>query len=203
MTEEDVLAVISREDRRMAILKAVAALGLDDWWIGAGFVRNAVWDDLYHTESTPLNDVDVAYFKPLGSYGMPDDILIGRIAADEPNAVWDEETRFARELGTQMPDLEFEVKNQARMHLSKARLAPREPYASAADAIADWVETATCIGVRLDDAGNLALLACYGLSDLASGIIRPTTPAYAERARERAQAKGWLSRWPQLKFERA
>lgn len=47
----------------MAALSAVRDLGLDCWCIGAGAVRNLVWDTL-HGFDTPssLPDVDVAHF---------------------------------------------------------------------------------------------------------------------------------------------
>jgi len=49
-----------QEDRyRMNILSIVSSLKLPDWYIGAGFVRNLVWDHLHNFPSTPLNDIDV------------------------------------------------------------------------------------------------------------------------------------------------
>jgi hypothetical protein len=47
----------------MDALVAVRGLGLASWCIGAGAVRNLVWDAL-HDKVTPseLADIDVAYF---------------------------------------------------------------------------------------------------------------------------------------------
>ena len=44
-------------------LEAVSSLWLPDWYIAAGFLRNAIWDAL-HAKSvrTPLNDIDVIYY---------------------------------------------------------------------------------------------------------------------------------------------
>lgn len=47
-------------------LRAVRELALPDWCIGAGALRNAVWDSLHgHTQPSELRDIDVAYFDPL------------------------------------------------------------------------------------------------------------------------------------------
>ncbi len=38
------VGVIESDQAAMRVLRATADLGLPDWWIGAGFVRNRVWD---------------------------------------------------------------------------------------------------------------------------------------------------------------
>ena len=49
----------------MECLQAVERLNLPDWYIAAGFLRNAIWDFLHEkTTRTPLNDVDVVYYDP-------------------------------------------------------------------------------------------------------------------------------------------
>lgn len=48
---------------RFQALQIVAALDLPDCWIGAGFVRDAVWDHLNgHECCEPNGDVDVLWF---------------------------------------------------------------------------------------------------------------------------------------------
>lgn len=48
---------------RMKALYAVRALQLCDGWIGAGFVRDAVWDYLHGYGQRPVTgDVDVVWF---------------------------------------------------------------------------------------------------------------------------------------------
>jgi hypothetical protein len=48
---------------RMNALYAVQALELSDGWIGAGFVRDAVWDHLHGYGQRPVSgDVDVVWF---------------------------------------------------------------------------------------------------------------------------------------------
>ncbi len=64
-TDDDILALVAGDAWMMGALEAVAALGLPDAWIGAGFLRGAVWDRLHgYAERTPLGDIDVIYHDP-------------------------------------------------------------------------------------------------------------------------------------------
>ncbi len=66
MKYQDVLqGLLLNDPLRMKALHAVQALGLNDGWIGAGFVRDAVWDHLHGYGPRPLSgDVDVVWFEP-------------------------------------------------------------------------------------------------------------------------------------------
>ncbi|KND49755.1 MAG: hypothetical protein AB203_01555 [Parcubacteria bacterium C7867-008] len=202
MSEQEILDLIQNDAERMIIIKAVSSLNLTDWWVGAGFVRNKVWEHLFGNDiPTKLNDVDVAYWKSLSEYGMPESEILELIQKEESNPVWDEENKLSEKLRRILPEYEFEVKNQARMHISKLGDFERQPYNSAAEAIGDWVETATSVGVRTTEEGSLLLLAVHGIEDLGNGIVRPIRIERRARALERAESKGWFSKWPGLRFE--
>jgi len=63
--EQQIIAWIKQDTSRMEALQLVSQLPLPDWCLGAGFVRNLVWDRLHqYQENTPLNDIDVVYFDP-------------------------------------------------------------------------------------------------------------------------------------------
>lgn len=163
---------------RRAVLESVRALGLPDWAIGAGFVRNAVWDNLHgYAEATALDDVDVLYFDPADLSKVAERALEARLAAAMPSVPWS-------------------VRNQARMHLRNGDA----PYKDTEDAMRFWLETATCVAVRLAADGSLAVIAPYGLDDLLGLRSGPTLrgneryPAYQERMR----AKNWPGRWPRV-----
>ena len=50
---------------RMAVLEAARELELPDWALGAGFLRNAVWDHLHgYGAPTPLADVELSFVDP-------------------------------------------------------------------------------------------------------------------------------------------
>ena len=60
--EKELTEIIESDILMIDILKIVRGLELNDCWIGAGFVRNKVWDEKHGMKRTELNDVDVIYF---------------------------------------------------------------------------------------------------------------------------------------------
>ena len=149
-------------------------------WIGAGFVRNAVWDSLQGLEPARPADVDVLIH--------------------EADAGQDREAEVESLLAARAPDVPWSVRNQARMHLKHGD----EPYPTLAEAMRRWPETATAVAVRADAAGGLWILAPFGLADLMGGILRPAEDSARCRKafEDRLRRKGWLSRWPALALER-
>ncbi len=160
----------------MQVLKSAQKLNLPQWMIGAGFVRNKVWDHLSgNTNRGHSTDVDLIYFDPLNT--------------DESV-----EKQYDKELRALL-NVDWSTKNQARMHVINSD----EPYSSAADALAHWPETATCIAVSLKG-DKPVLIAPHGIEDLVSMIVR-TGPLFAEgaqRVKERVEEKKWVERWPTL-----
>jgi len=175
--EADVLSLIAADPWMMAALEAVRQLDLPDCWIGAGFVRGKVWDHLHgFARATALDDVDVLYFQSAHIGEDRERVIEGQLRQAMSGPVWS-------------------VKNQARMHLRNGD----RPYTSTTDAMGFWLETPTCVAVRLQGNGALEFLAPYGIYDLLAMIIRPT-PAGQRRApafNERLNRKNWLRNWPQ------
>ena len=94
----DIAHLIKTDSWRMEVLRTVVVLDLPDWAIGAGFVRAAVWDALTgKPDPTPLPDIDVIYFDP-------HDITPER------------DRRLEVSLAAVMPEVSWDLKNQARMH---------------------------------------------------------------------------------------
>jgi hypothetical protein len=179
---DNICALVARQADMMRLLRSVEELALPDCWIGAGFIRNAIWDALHGR--TPncalLNDVDVVFFDRANASTAFDAAIEERLAARSPNLPWS-------------------VKNQARMHLRNGE----EPYHNTAAAIARWPETATAVARRLLQ-GRLELTAPHGLEDLIGLTVRPS-PAFArlpEAIARRLRAKNWLARWPRLRIVR-
>ncbi|MBI1179005.1 MAG: hypothetical protein GC201_00500 [Alphaproteobacteria bacterium] len=167
---------------RWHLLGVVRSLGLPDGWIGAGFVRNAVWDALHGRSPAALaGDIDVVWFDPSRCDEAEDDMLQAALASIEPGFDWS-------------------VRNQSRMH----RRNGDAPYASTADAMRFWPETATAVAVRRTGEDDCEIAAPYGLDDLFALRLVPT-PAFrgAKRGifRERMAQKRWLSRWRRLTVE--
>ncbi|MEE1657529.1 nucleotidyltransferase family protein [Microvirga sp. CF3062] len=161
-----------------ALLLHVASLGLPDAWIGAGFIRNSVWDVLHGRaiDVTRLADVDVLFF-------------------DLDDTSREREAEIERRLRSLAPSTPWSVKNQARMHLRNGD----SPYRDTVDAVAHWAETATAIAVRTVE-GRVEVMAPYGVDDLLNLIVRPT-PVFGHKIgiyRERVMAKDWPANWPKL-----
>lgn len=161
----------------MDCLIAAGEQDLPDWFIGAGFLRNAIWDHLHNKMTmTPLNDVDLVYFD--GSH---------------ISAQFEEET--ARQLKALCPWVDWEVKNQARMHSRHNH----QPYRSTTEGISYWVEVPTCVGVKLTKDDQLEFTAPFGLEENWSLDVKvnPENPGHP-LFRERVEKKRWLEIWPEL-----
>jgi len=172
------LSLIARDDVRLRLLGHVASLNLPDCWIGAGFVRSAVWDHLHgRSPEASWDDIDVVWFDKNGAAVAADEAIEAHLKQADPSANWS-------------------VKNQARMHLSNGDA----PYLSVEDAISRWPETATAVALRLQ-ADAIDILAPLGLDDLFSMVIRPTPSFTGHKLslfHDRMRAKQWLDRWPRL-----
>ena len=63
--QDELQRLLFSDPIRMEALYAVQALELNDGWIGAGLVRDAVWDHLHGYGQRPVSgDVDVVWFDP-------------------------------------------------------------------------------------------------------------------------------------------
>jgi hypothetical protein len=179
LNRDDVLRLAAAAPWRIAALDAVRSLDLPDCWIGAGFVRAPVWDALHgFGHATPLADIDVVYLD---------------------RAQWSAalDAHWERVLVALLPGLPWSVRNQARMHVRNGD----PPYRDTQDALAHWLETPTCVAVRLGS-GGLELIAPYGLDDLTGLVLRPTPAGRRkpDQFRRRLETKGWLACWPRLRL---
>src|SRR5689334_15263335 len=94
------------------LLQTIRELGPSGAWIAAGAVRDTVWDVLTGRPSTkPYGDVDVVYWAAADT--------------EESAALHEERLRSVR------PDIEWEVTNQATVHLWHWRQGRRRVAAHA------------------------------------------------------------------------
>ena len=164
---------------RMNCLRAARQLRLEDYYLAAGFLRNAIWDHLHGlSKMTPLNDIDLVYF-------------------DSADKSTETELQLTFQLNRLLPEAGWEVRNQARMH----ELHGHAPYQNTVEGVAQWVEIATCVGVRLEQDDSFSFCAPYGLEHnwnltLQVNPFNPRPQLFAKRI----QQKNWLKLWPQLQL---
>jgi len=179
-SREDVVTFLCRQSSIMILLRLVANLEIADCWVGAGVIRNAIWDHLHGipVELLPASDVDVVY-------------------CDHSDARLERDLAIESHLFYKVPDIPWSVHNQARMHEGNGDA----PYCNTEDAIRNWPETATAIAARVTD-DKVEVIAPHGIDDLVAMVVRPT-PAFLRKLpiyRSRLDSKNWARRWPRLQF---
>jgi uncharacterized protein len=180
-------ALVRESPLLMDALRAVRAVDPPDWLVSAGVIRDLVWDALHDRSPAVPRDIDVGFFDPLA-------LAPAR------------EATVTAALRQRAPDLPWDAKNQAAVHLWYPQRfgVAVEPFRSTAEAVGTFPETASCVGLRLEGNDDLLIVAPYGLDDL-FGLVCRHNPArvpvsfYAQRVSE----KGWRERWPKLSVEAA
>lgn len=171
--------------RFLSMLRAVRQLDLESWCIGAGAVRNLVWDAIHgRADPSPSGDVDVAYFD----------------ATDLSPA---RDARLQAQLTALMPDVPWEVTNQASVHHwfegHFGHAVP--PLDSLEEAVASWPEYATSVGLCLHRDDTIQVIAPYGLDDLFACVIRRNPARVSlQTYRERIEQKDYPARWPRVRI---
>ncbi|MFD1851291.1 nucleotidyltransferase family protein [Oceanobacillus bengalensis] len=183
MKENEIISIIKKDKWMMEILQTAKTLHLPDWWICAGFVRSKIWDTVHKfNERTLIPDIDVIYYWPNN---------IDKL----------EEKKYEKILHSINPTIPWSVKNEARMHMNSSM----PPYTSSIDAISKFPETATALGVKLDEYNNVILTAPCGIHDVVNLEVKPT-PFFTENKErmqiyeERIRRKNWKSTWKELKI---
>lgn len=175
-SKDRVLDILRSDKDVMALLRAVRDMGSPNAWIGAGCIRNAVWNVLFTPpHPVPPTDIDCIYFDPESRTSNRD-------------------RAYEKTFEQKFPGTTWEFINQATVH----GMNGDAPYQSVEDALTHWPETATAIAVRLDEKDRLHLLAPYGVDDLVQGRVRKSPKARAESFLRRLNEKRWKEKWPGL-----
>ncbi|OJD82818.1 hypothetical protein A9485_18675 [Bacillus cereus] len=180
-TEQDIIRLIENDEWMMNVLQMAKSLELPDWWICAGFVRSKIWDTLHDYEAkTAMPDVDVIYYDSLHQDEIYEQSLETKLMNIDATIPWS-------------------VKNQARMYV----VNNMPPYSSSVNAISKFPETATALGVTLDELNNVILTAPCGIEDVLSLQVKPTAHFLKSKERlhmykNRVIKKNWQSKWPSI-----
>jgi uncharacterized protein len=187
--EARLLGIVQSSRWFCGLLDAGQSLGLASWCIGAGALRNLVWDALHgHAVPSAPADIDLAYFD----------------AEDLSPAT---ERALQTTLEQRCPGEPWEVTNQAAVHLWFERHFGHAvtPLPSLEAAVATWPEFATSVGITRDPAdGALRVIAPHGLDDLLGMVVRRNpTRVSVETYRRRVRDKRYAERWPRVQVHDA
>ncbi|KXJ87360.1 hypothetical protein Micbo1qcDRAFT_23216 [Microdochium bolleyi] len=182
--------VLSTNKTLVQVLTRAASLKLPHWYLAGGAVSQTIWNHVSHLPpETGIHDYDLVYF---------DDADLSYEAEDA--VIQSSRAMFAEVLPR--PEIEVEIRNQARVHLwyEKRFGMPCSPHASTEAAIDTWISTSAMIGVRLEPDGQWTTYAPRGLSDFFNMIVRPC-PRLGTRDSYQAKVLRWKKIWPDLNVE--
>ncbi len=177
--EDDLRLFIQQHAEIVRVLKIVEGLPLPDCWVGGGFIRNAVWDELHNFPFRSMHqDIDIIFFD--------------RDTHDDVHSLF-----LENELSNQLPEENWSIKNQFLMqpHFGQPE------YTCSEDGMRHWPEICTAIAARVKE-NSVELLLPYGARDLLDLVVRPTPYFQSNSAiiRQRATIKQWKHHWPKLLF---
>lgn len=152
-------------------------------YLSAGVIRNMVWSNLHdQVYCLDKTEIDVVFY-------------------DVKDYSGSQQQHLSQQLKQKFPDNDWDVVNQAYVHLwyktDDGNVISQ--YASLFDALSVWVETSTAIAVRLKEHDQLELIAPFGLNDLFELKLRwnARLVSYATFL-QRIQSKRFLQRWHKL-----
>ena len=178
------VSLVFESGATMQALRAARSLDLSSWCIGAGAIRNLVWDHLHGFEvATTPEDVDLVFYE----------------ATDLSQ---DLERTLESKLAVAAPEFKWEVVNQAAVHtwLKPQGNQKAEPFRSLVEGVASWPEFATCVGVSLGSSGQIEVVAPHGLTDLFEMVVRWNPKRVSKEVyQERVAKKRFSARWSRVK----
>lgn len=180
---EEFISIIKQNKELMLILDYIDFLNLPNSYIAAGSVFQTIWN---YYDNKPLNynikDIDIIYY-------------------DSNNLSKEDEKKLESNISQYFKDMnyEFDVHNEARMHLWKKENENRniDQYKNSEDAIDQWIATVHAIGITKKN-NKIEVYAPYGLSDIFSKTIRPIKHKANSKELYNKKATAWKNRFDNL-----
>lgn len=175
--------LVKNDETLMMALKTVKSLSLKNWCIGAGVIRDCVWSHLHGQMTYTFKDIDVAYFDKFSDTNS--------------------EKKLETELSNMCSGIKWDLKNQANVHLWYSEKFGKEvqPLLSLYEAVGTWPETATSVGIYLDERDELQIIAPFGLEDLFNIVLRRNPKRVTPKDfNSRLMSKGLIEKWPLMKI---
>jgi len=180
---EEFKRIMTSDKNVMAILRAIAPLNMPNWYVGASFVPQTVWNYLGgHPPFSRIKDLDIVYY-------------------DKSDLTSKTEREFANKSKKALKEfpIEVDVVNEARVHIWYEREFGKKipAYTSCENAIDNWPTTASAIGINLLENGDLNVYAPFGLKDLMNRIVRPNKRQVSREVYEEKSSR-WKRNLPEL-----
>ena len=182
---EKFIEIIKQNSDLINILNYLEELKLPNYYIAAGSVFQTIWN---YYDNKPLNseikDIDIIYYD---SNNLSKDVEL------------DLENKIIEHFKSIGINYEFDVHNEARMHLWKIENENKDinQYKNSEDAIDKWIATVHAIGITKEK-NKIKVYAPYGLSDIFSKTIRPIKHKSNSKDLYDRKVKSWRERFDGL-----
>ncbi len=182
---EEFVSILKQNKDLMTILDYIYELNLPNFYIAAGSVFQTIWN---YYDKKPLNfgikDIDIIYY---------DSNNLSKEVEKEL------ENKIIEHFKTLNLNYEFDVHNEARMHLWKKENENKNinQYENSEDAIDQWIATVHSIGITKEN-DNIKVYAPYGLSDIFSRTIRPIKHKANSKELYDKKVESWQKRFDNL-----
>ncbi|QOR34724.1 nucleotidyltransferase family protein [Clostridium sp. 'deep sea'] len=179
--KQDLIKILNSNPKFMMYLETAHRLGLKNYCVGAGSIRDTVWSYLHNINTVKYKDIDLAYFNK------------------QEDRIKEEE--YEQQLNKLGLNVEWDVKNQALVHewYEQKFGIKVKPYTSIEDAISTWPEPATSVAVYLNPNNQMQVIAPLGLDDLFNITLRRNKKRISQKIfEERLKSKDMVKKWPNL-----
>lgn len=182
---EKFISILKENKDLITILDYICELNLPNFYIAAGSIFQTIWN---YYDQKPLNfgikDIDIIYYDP------------NNLSKEYEKKL---ENKIIEHFKALNLNYEFDVHNEARMHLWKKENENKDinQYKNSEDAIDQWIATVQSIGITKEN-DNIKVYAPYGLSDIFSRTIRPIKHKANSKELYDKKVESWQKRFDNL-----
>lgn len=182
---EKFISILKENKDLITILDYICELNLPNFYIAAGSIFQTIWN---YYDQKPLNfgikDIDIIYYDP------------NNLSKESEKKL---ENKIIEHFKALNLNYEFDIHNEARMHLWKKENENKDinQYKNSEDAIDQWIATVHSIGITKEN-NNIKVYAPYGLSDIFSKTIRPIKHKANSKELYDKKAESWQKRFDNL-----
>ena len=179
------LSIIRQNKDLMLILDYLVELNLPNFYIAAGSIFQTIWNYYDKKElNYGIKDIDIIYYD------------CNNLAKEDEKELEEKIINHFKEISL---NYEFDVHNEARMHLWKKENENKKikQYKNSEDAIDKWIATVHSVGITKVN-NSIKVYAPYGLSDIFNKTIRPIKHQDNSKELYDKKVESWKKRFDNL-----